>query len=63
MGSHYLALVLLPARPELVTPVLKEVQRMITRNLLDAADLQAHEERGGAVTPIQRFGSAANHNH
>ena len=50
------------ARPELVTPVLRAVQRVITRHLLDAADLPADEGQGGAVTLIQRFGSAANLN-
>ena len=35
---------------------------MITRHLLDAAELTAGEGHGGAVTLIQRFGSAANLN-
>ncbi len=63
--------VLLAAQPELVTPVLQVlqvvqvvqvVQRVITRHLLDAAGLKADEGHGGAVTLIQRFGSAANLN-
>jgi hypothetical protein len=54
--------VLLAARPELVTPVLQVVQRLVTRHLLDAAGLKADEGQGGAVTLIQRFGSAANLN-
>jgi hypothetical protein len=54
--------VLLAAQPELVTPVLQVVQRVVTRHLLDAAGLHADEGRGGAVTLIQRFGSAANLN-
>ncbi len=54
--------VLLAAQPELVTPVLQVVQRVLTRHLLDAAGLQADEGDGGAVTLIQRFGSAANLN-
>jgi hypothetical protein len=54
--------VLLAAQPQLVTPVLQVVQRVITRHLLDAAELPADEGQGGAVTLIQRFGSAANLN-
>ncbi len=54
--------VLLAAQPELVTPVLQVVQRVVTRHLLDGAGLNAGEGHGGAVTLIQRFGSAANLN-
>ncbi len=54
--------VLLAAQPELVTPVLQVVQRVVTRHLLEAAGLEAGEGHGGAVTLIQRFGSAANLN-
>jgi hypothetical protein len=54
--------VLLAAQPELVTPVLHVVQRVLTRHLLDGAQLEADEGHGGAVTLIQRFGSAANLN-
>ncbi len=54
--------VLLAAQPELVTPVLQVVQRVIPRHLLDDAGLRADEGHGGAVTLIQRFGSAANLN-
>jgi hypothetical protein len=53
---------LLAARPELVTPVLQVVQRVVTRHRLDRAGIKAHEGHGGAVTLIQRFGSAANLN-
>jgi hypothetical protein len=53
---------LLAAQPELVTPVLQVVQRMVTRHLLDRAGLKAADGHGGAVTLIQRFGSAANLN-
>jgi hypothetical protein len=53
---------LLAAQPELVTPVLQVVQRLVTRHLLDRAGLKADEGHGGAVTLIQRFGSAANLN-
>jgi uncharacterized protein (DUF983 family) len=54
--------VLLAAQPELVTPVLQVVQRGITRHLRADAGLRANEGQGGAVTLIQRFGSAANLN-
>ena len=53
---------LLAAQPELVTPVLQVVQRVLTRHLLDGAQLKADEGHSGAVTLIQRFGSAANLN-
>jgi hypothetical protein len=54
--------VLLAAQPELVTPVLQVVQRVVGRHLLDSAQLKADEGHGGAITLIQRFGSAANLN-
>jgi hypothetical protein len=54
--------VLLAAQPELVTPVLQVVQRVIARHLLQAAGLNSDDGHGGAVTLIQRFGSAANLN-
>ena len=53
---------LLAAQPGLVTPGLQVVQRVVMRQLLDRAGLKAEEGRGGAVTLIQRFGSAANLN-
>jgi ribosomal protein S27E len=54
---------LLPAaQPLLVTPVLQVVHRAITRLLLDQAGLEAGQADSGAVTLIQRFGSAANLN-
>ena len=53
---------LLAARPLLVTPVLQVVHRVITRHLLGQAGLKADEADRGAVTLIQRFGSAANLN-
>ncbi|MEP6872731.1 MAG: transposase zinc-binding domain-containing protein [Burkholderiales bacterium] len=46
----------LAAQPELVTPVLQVVQRVLTRHLRDGAQLEADEGHGGAVTLIQRFG-------
>ena len=54
--------VLLAAQPELGTPVLQVLQRVVTRHLLDTAELRADEGHSGAVTLIQRFGSAANLN-
>ena len=53
---------LLAAQPKLVTPVLQVVHRVITRHLLGQAGLSADEADSGAVTLIQRFGSAANLN-
>jgi len=52
----------LAAQPELVTPVLQVVHRVITRHLLDQAGLKPEQAISGAVTLIQRFGSAANLN-
>ena len=49
---------LLAAQPELVTSVLQVVQRMVT-HLRDRAGLKAADGHSGAVTLIQRFGSAA----
>ena len=51
---------LLAAQPKLVTPVLQVVHGVITRFLLGRAGLKADEADSGAVTLIQRFGSAAN---
>ena len=53
---------LLAAQPQLVTPVLQVVHRVLTRFLLDQAGLKADEADSGAVTLIQRFDSAANLN-
>ena len=53
---------LLAAQPKQVTPVLQVVHRVITRFLLGHAGLKADEAHSGAVTLIQRFGSAANLN-
>ena len=53
---------LLAAQPKLVTPVLQVVHRAITRFLLDQAGLRAEQADSGAVTLIQRLGSAANLN-
>ncbi|MFN8750833.1 MAG: hypothetical protein ACK5ZP_02480 [Betaproteobacteria bacterium] len=51
--------VLLAAQPELVTPVLQVVQRVVERHLLGHTGLKSDVGPGGAVTLIQRFGSAA----
>jgi hypothetical protein len=51
---------LLAAQPKLVTPVLQVVHRVTTRHLLGQAGLNVDEAGSGAVTLIQRFGSAAN---
>jgi len=53
---------LLAAQPELVTPVLQGVYRVITRQLLGQAGLKADDANSGVVTLIQRFDSAANLN-
>jgi len=53
---------LLAAQPKLVMPVLQVVHRAITRFLIDRTGLKAEQADSGAVTPIQRFGSAANLN-
>ena len=46
---------LLAAQPQLVTPVLQVVHRVITRHLLGQAGLKPDEADCGAVTLIQRF--------
>ena len=51
---------LFAARPELLTPVLRIIHRVIGRFLLEQAGLQRSAADTGAVTLIQRFGSAAN---
>jgi hypothetical protein len=51
---------LLAAQPELITPVLQVVQRVLSRHLLEQVGLKADEGDCGSVTLIQRFGSAAN---
>ena len=57
---------LLAAQPKLVTPVLQVVHHAITRFLLAQAELTAgltaEQADSGAVTLMQRFGSAANLN-
>jgi len=51
---------LLAAQPKLLKPVLQVVHRAITRFLPDQAGLKTEQADSGAVTLIQRFGSAAN---
>ena len=53
---------LLAAQPKLATPVLQVVHGAIKRHLLGQAGLEADQADCGAVTLIQRFGSAANLN-
>jgi Putative transposase len=53
---------LLAAQPKLVTPVQQVVRRLITRFPLKQAGSKAEEADSGAVSLIQRFGSAANLN-
>jgi hypothetical protein len=50
----------LAAQPERVTAVLQVVQRVVMRYWLGAAEVKPDEGHCGAVTLIQRFGSAAN---
>ncbi len=54
--------VLFAAHAELLTPVLRIVHRVITRFLLKQAAVKRCAADTGAVTLIQRFGSAANLN-
>ncbi len=54
--------VLLAAQSELVASVPQVVQGVVTRHRLDGAGFKADEGQGGAVTLIQRVGSAANLN-
>ena len=54
--------VLLAAQPQHITSLLQVVHRVLTGFLLVQAGLRAGEAGSGAVTLIQRFGSAANLN-
>jgi hypothetical protein len=54
--------ILLAAHPQLLTPVLRIVHRVIASFLLSQAGLERTAADAGAVTLIQRFGSAANLN-
>jgi hypothetical protein len=53
---------LLAAQPQLITPVLGMVQRVLERHLQEAAGILGGQGQGGSVTLIQRLGSAANLN-
>jgi hypothetical protein len=50
------------AHPDLLSPVLQSIHRVIATFLVKQAGLQRTEAHIGAVTLIQRFGSAANLN-
>jgi len=54
--------VLFAAHPELLAPVLRIVHRVISGFLIKQAGFKHTEAMTGAVTLIQRFGSAANLN-
>ena len=54
--------ILFAAHPELLTPVLRIIHRVIARFLLKQAGLKRTAADTGAVTLIQRFDSAANLN-
>ena len=54
--------ILLAAHPELLAPVLRIIHRVIAGFLLKQAGLKRTTADTGAVTLIQRFGSAANLN-
>lgn len=51
----------LAAEPELVTLMLQVVHHVITRFLLDQAELKAEQADSGSVTLIQRFASRVPH--
>ena len=53
---------LFASHPQLLAPVLQIVHRVIATFLIRQAGLQRTEAKTGAVTLIQRFGSAANLN-
>ncbi|MGH8607280.1 MAG: transposase zinc-binding domain-containing protein, partial [Gammaproteobacteria bacterium] len=53
---------LFAAHPELLAPVLQIVHRVISTFLIQQAGLKRTDANTGAVTLIQRFGSAANLN-
>ena len=54
--------ILFAAHPELLAPVLALIHRVIARFLIKQAGAKRSEAHTGAVTLIQRFGSAANLN-
>jgi len=54
--------ILFASQPQLLSPVLKIIHRAISTFLIKQAGLKVSEGHTGAVTLIQRFGSAANLN-
>jgi hypothetical protein len=48
--------VLFAAHPQLLTPLLRIIHRLIARFLIKQAGLKGSEAHTGAVTLIQRFG-------
>jgi hypothetical protein len=54
--------VLLAAQPQLLAPLLQVIHRVIATFLIKQAKLKRRQAGTGAVTLIQRFGSAANSN-
>jgi hypothetical protein len=52
----------LAAHPHLITPVLQVIHRAISTSLIKQAGLKRRDAQTGAITLIQRFGSAANLN-
>ena len=46
--------------PELITPVLRVIHRAIHTHLIKQTGVKRDEAASGAITLIQRFGSAAN---
>jgi hypothetical protein len=54
--------VLLAAQPQLLAPLLQVIHRVIATFLIKQAKLKRRQASTGAVTLIQRFGSAANSN-
>ena len=51
---------LFAVHPELLAPVLRIIQRVIATHLIKQAHVKRSEAATGAITLIQRFGSAAN---
>jgi hypothetical protein len=54
--------ILFAAHPELLSPVLQIIRRVIASSLIKQAGLKRSAADTGAVTLIQRFGAAANLN-
>jgi len=52
--------ILFAGQPQLLAPVLQVIHRLIATFLIKPAGLKRREADTGAVTLIQRFGSAAN---